>query len=113
LLILVQNLTGNFNLTYPKAEPANLELHLRLESDRRMFYYLARLHQNDVKDIYPIVIFSFDQPYRAEQDTVKIEFPNLKVLEFRFQAIHEKLSVLARCCDEKGDRDAFALMRWE
>ncbi|MCU0565428.1 MAG: DUF4351 domain-containing protein [Oculatellaceae cyanobacterium Prado106] len=55
--------------------------------NRRMFYYLARLHQNYVKDIYPIVIFSFDQPYRAEQDTFKIEFPNLKVLEFRFHAI--------------------------
>jgi predicted transposase/invertase (TIGR01784 family) len=55
--------------------------------NRRMFYYLARLHQNYVKDIYPIVIFSFDQPYRAEQNTFKIEFPNLKVLEFRFHAI--------------------------
>ena len=55
--------------------------------NRRMFYYLARLHQNYVKDIYPIVIFSFDQPYRAEEDTFKIEFPNLKVLEFRFHAI--------------------------
>ena len=55
--------------------------------NRRMFYYLARLHQNYVKDIYPIVIFSFDQPYRAEEDTFKIEFPDLKVLEFRFHAI--------------------------
>ena len=55
--------------------------------NRRMFYYLARLHQNYVKDIYPIVIFSFDQPYRAEEDTFKIEFLNLKVLEFRFHAI--------------------------
>jgi predicted transposase/invertase (TIGR01784 family) len=54
---------------------------------RRMFYYLARLHQNYVKDIYPIVIFSFDQPYRAENDTFKIEFPSRKVLEFRFHAI--------------------------
>ncbi|MGG6268156.1 Rpn family recombination-promoting nuclease/putative transposase [Leptolyngbya sp. AN03gr2] len=55
--------------------------------NRRMFYYLARLHQNYVKDIYPIVIFSFDQPYRAENNTFKIEFPNFKVLEFRFHAI--------------------------
>jgi len=55
--------------------------------NRRMFYYLARLHQNYVKDIYPIVIFSFDQPYRAEEDTFTIEFPTLKVLEFRFHAI--------------------------
>ena len=54
---------------------------------RRMFYYLARLHQNYVKDIYPIVIFSFDQPFREENDTFKIEFPNRKVLEFRFHAI--------------------------
>jgi predicted transposase/invertase (TIGR01784 family) len=54
---------------------------------RRMFYYLARLHQNYVKDIYPIVIFSYDEPYRAEQDTFKIEFSDLKVLEFRFRAI--------------------------
>jgi predicted transposase/invertase (TIGR01784 family) len=54
---------------------------------RRMFYYLARLHQNYVKDIYPIVIFSYNEPYRAEQDTFKIEFPDLKVLEFRFRAI--------------------------
>jgi predicted transposase YdaD len=54
---------------------------------RRMFYYLARLHQNYVTDIYPIVIFSFDQPYRAESNTLKIEFSTLKVLEFRFHAI--------------------------
>jgi Domain of unknown function (DUF4351)/Putative transposase, YhgA-like len=54
---------------------------------RRMFYYLARLHQNHVKDIYPIVVFSYDKPYRAENNTFKIEFPNLKVLEFRFHAI--------------------------
>jgi Domain of unknown function (DUF4351) len=54
---------------------------------RRMFYYLARLHQNYVKDIYPIVIFSFDQPSRSENDTFKIEFSNRKVLEFRFHAI--------------------------
>ncbi|OUC12768.1 MAG: flagellar assembly protein H [Alkalinema sp. CACIAM 70d] len=54
---------------------------------RRMFYYLARLHQNYVKNIYPIVIFSFDYPYRAESNLFEIEFPHLKVLEFRFQAI--------------------------
>lgn len=57
------------------------------ELNRRIFYYFARLHQHHVKDIYPIVIFSFDQPYRAEKDTFKVEFPNLKVLEFRFHAI--------------------------
>jgi predicted transposase/invertase (TIGR01784 family) len=53
----------------------------------RMLYYLSRIHQNYVKDIYPIVIFSFEQPYREENDTFKIEFQNRKVLEFRFHAI--------------------------
>ncbi|MCU0570658.1 MAG: DUF4351 domain-containing protein [Oculatellaceae cyanobacterium Prado106] len=52
-----------------------------------MFHYFARLDQNHLKDIYPIVIFSFDEPYRPEKDTFKVEFPNLKVLEFRFHAI--------------------------
>lgn len=54
---------------------------------RRMFYYLARLHQNHVRNIYPIVVFSYDKPDRAENNTFTIEFPNLKVLEFRFQSI--------------------------
>jgi len=55
--------------------------------NRRMFHYFARLHQRHLKDIYPIVVFSFDQPYRAEQDAYQVEFPNLRVLEFRFRSI--------------------------
>jgi hypothetical protein len=50
-------------------------------------HLLARRHQNYVVDIYPIVIFSFNQPYRAESNTLKIEFSTLKVLEFCFHAI--------------------------
>lgn len=45
---------------------------------------LPRRHS---KEIYPIVIFSFEQPYRPEQNTYTVEFPNLKVLEFRFHSI--------------------------
>lgn len=55
--------------------------------NRRMFYYFARLHQWHNKDIYPIVIFSFDQPYRAEPDAYTVEFPGLRVLDFRFHTI--------------------------
>ena len=55
--------------------------------NRRMFHYFARLHQRHLKDIYPIVVFSFDQPYRAEPDAYQVEFPNLRVLEFRFRSI--------------------------
>jgi hypothetical protein len=52
-----------------------------------MFHYFAVLDRYHLKEIYPIVIFSFDEPKRPEQDTYVVEFPNLKVLEFRFQSI--------------------------
>jgi predicted transposase/invertase (TIGR01784 family) len=55
--------------------------------NRRLFHYFAILHQRHDQDIYPIVIFSFDQPYRAEENTYKVEFPTRKVLEFSFEAI--------------------------
>lgn len=55
--------------------------------NRRMFHYFARLHQRHLKNIYPIVVFSFDEPLRSEKNSYKVEFPHLKVLEFRFHAI--------------------------
>lgn len=55
--------------------------------NRRMFHYFARLHQRHLKDIYPIVVFSFDEPYREEVNRYTVEFPNRKVLEFSFKAI--------------------------
>jgi hypothetical protein len=54
---------------------------------RRIFFYFARLHQKFLLRIYPIVIFSFDQPYREEPHTYTVEFPNWKVLEFNFKSI--------------------------
>nr|WP_228021249.1 PD-(D/E)XK nuclease family transposase [Romeria gracilis] len=33
---------------------------------QRMFFYFARLHQKFRQRIYPVVVFSFDQPYRPE-----------------------------------------------
>jgi predicted transposase YdaD len=54
---------------------------------RRMFFYFARLYQKYVQKIYPIVVFSFDEPLRAEPQTHAVEFPDLKVLEFNFAAI--------------------------
>jgi Putative transposase, YhgA-like len=54
---------------------------------RRIFFYFARLHQKFLLRIYPIVIFSFDQPYREEPHTYTFEFPNWKVLEFNFKSI--------------------------
>jgi hypothetical protein len=45
------------------------------------------LYQKYLQKIYPIVIFSFDEPLRAEPQTHSVEFPDLKVLEFSFAAI--------------------------
>jgi hypothetical protein len=52
-----------------------------------LFYYFAVLHQRQVKDIYPIVVFSFDKPFRAESDQYQVEVAGLRVLDFRFKAI--------------------------
>jgi hypothetical protein len=52
-----------------------------------MFFYFARLHQIYRQPVYPIVIFSFDEPYRPEPSTYTVEFPDFKVVEFNFAAI--------------------------
>jgi Domain of unknown function (DUF4351)/Putative transposase, YhgA-like len=54
---------------------------------RRMFFYFARLYQKYRQRVYPIVVFSFDEPYRVESNCHIVEFPNRKVLEFSFEAI--------------------------
>ncbi|MBD2565644.1 MULTISPECIES: Rpn family recombination-promoting nuclease/putative transposase [Nostoc] len=57
------------------------------EFAKRMFKYFARLHEKYDLPIYPVVIFSFDEPKRAESQNYRVTFPNLKVLEFQFAAI--------------------------
>jgi Domain of unknown function (DUF4351)/Putative transposase, YhgA-like len=54
---------------------------------RRMFFYFAQLHQRYLQRIYPIVVFSFDEPHRAETDGYTVEFEDLQVLTFNFRAI--------------------------
>jgi hypothetical protein len=54
---------------------------------QRLFFYFARLHQKHQKLIYPIAIFSYDQPKKEASTQYKVEFPNLKVLEFNYMAI--------------------------
>lgn len=51
---------------------------------RRMVFYFARLHQKYLQRIYPIVVFSFDEPYREEAYCYSVEFDDLKVMEFNF-----------------------------
>lgn len=54
---------------------------------RRMFFYFARLYQKYLQRIYPVAIFSFDQPYREEPCTHIVEFPQRRILEFNFESI--------------------------
>lgn len=54
---------------------------------RRMFFYFAKLHQEYLLPIYPVVVFSFDEPQRVEATHYQVEFADLKVLEFNFAAI--------------------------
>ncbi len=65
-------------------------IHLEAQSSsqseiaRRMFFYFARLYQKYLQRIYPIVLFSFDEPYREETNRHSVEFDDLKVMEFNF-----------------------------
>jgi predicted transposase YdaD len=67
----------------------HLEAQASSEADfaQRMFFYFARLYQKYGHRIYPIVVFSFDEPLREEPSTHCIEFAGLKVLEFNFAPI--------------------------
>lgn len=53
----------------------------------RMFFYFARLHQFHQKRIYPIAIFSYDTPQKEAKSSYSVEFPDFKVLEFKFKSI--------------------------
>ena len=54
---------------------------------RRMFFYFARLQQKYLQRIYPMVMFSFDEPQREEPHQYTVEFDDFKVLEFNFRSI--------------------------
>jgi predicted transposase YdaD len=67
----------------------HLEAQASSEMDfaQRMFFYFARLYQKYGHRIYPIVVFSFDEPFREEPCTHCVEFAGLKILEFNFASI--------------------------
>ncbi len=57
------------------------------EFERRMFHYFARLDAKYLLPIFPIVIFSYDEPKRPEKSQYTVNFPNRKILEFNYIAI--------------------------
>ncbi len=57
------------------------------EFGKRMFRYFARLHEKHNVPIYPVVIFSYDAPYRAEPDRFQVKLQDHLILDFRYHAI--------------------------
>ena len=53
----------------------------------RMFGYFARFHERYRLPIYPIVIFSYTSPLRAEPKKYSLKFPDLEVLKFQYRTV--------------------------
>lgn len=54
---------------------------------QRMFRYFSYIHQKHGLPVYPIAVFSFDSPQRAEPKCYRIDFPDRKILDFNFVSI--------------------------
>lgn len=57
------------------------------EFARRMFSYFARLHEKYSLPVYPIALFSYNEPRRAEPDVYQVACSDLDVLTFRFRVV--------------------------
>jgi predicted transposase YdaD len=53
----------------------------------RMFGYFYHLRRTYGYPVYPIAILSYDKPYKPAPDSLSIEFPDLKVLKYRYRVI--------------------------
>lgn len=54
---------------------------------QRMFRYFSYIPPKHGLPVYPIVVFSFDSPQRAEPKRYRIDFPDRKILDFNFVSI--------------------------
>ena len=76
-----------------KGQSYSFLLHVENESssktdfNRRMFGYFARLHEKFALPIYPIVVFSYDRPFREATNKYVVEFPDRQVLEFNYAVV--------------------------
>jgi hypothetical protein len=59
----------------------------RANFHRRMFFYFAQLHRKYLQPVYPIALFSFDEPYRPERDSYQVRVPGFQVMDFNFLSI--------------------------
>lgn len=76
-------------------QPACFLVHVESESSAyreedfrwRMFHYFARLHEKFRLPVYPIALFTFDEPYQEQDTRYVVSFPDRQVLEFSFVSI--------------------------
>lgn len=55
--------------------------------DLRMYRYFARLYEKYALPVYPIALFSYDSPKKAETNLHQVAFPNKVVLQFNYDVI--------------------------
>lgn len=76
-----------------RGEPSFFLIHLESQGQaqsnfsKRMFRYFARLYEKYDLPIYPIVLFSYEQPRQPAPRQFGVEFPDLRVLEFNYRVI--------------------------
>lgn len=76
-----------------KGQDAQFLVHVETQASaqpdfaQRMFFCFARLYEHYRLPVYPIAVFSYDRPLRAEPATHDLSFPDTTVLKFRFRAI--------------------------
>jgi Domain of unknown function (DUF4351) len=59
----------------------------KADFNRRLFFYFAQLHRKYLQPVYPIALFSFDKPFRAEQNRYQVRVPGFNVMDFNFLTI--------------------------
>jgi hypothetical protein len=57
----------------------------------RMFQYFARLHEKFSLPVYPIALFTFDEPFQEQDTCYVVRFPDRQVLEFSFVSIQQDI----------------------
>jgi len=53
----------------------------------RIFHYFARLHEKYRLPVYPIALFTFNEPFQEQENRYVVSFPDRQVLDFSFVSI--------------------------
>jgi predicted transposase YdaD len=68
-------------------------IHLEQQSTRetdfgeRMFRYYVRLRDRYKVPVYPIVLFTFDKPFKAQPESYTVKFLDEKIIEFNYRVV--------------------------